>query len=157
MSHRAKRIAFINEELVLNQIIQSVKKKENWSHEQANLVEKWYRRFLILHRTYGAQTIVPHGLIDKVWHQHILDTKKYRLDCQRALGRFLHHQPFYGQIVQDELYEHVEKTNDLFSKLFNENYDDFVNQFYLPGSIKLKEKAQASSHQQTCEGYCCCS
>jgi hypothetical protein len=31
-----------------------------------------------------------------VWHAHILDTKKYMVDCQAIFGRFIHHVPNYG-------------------------------------------------------------
>jgi methylmalonyl-CoA mutase len=31
--------------------------------------------------------------VDKVWHAHILFTRKYAADCEALCGRFIHHQP----------------------------------------------------------------
>lgn len=31
--------------------------------------------------------------VDKVWHQHILNTSKYTKDCFRFIGFFVHHLP----------------------------------------------------------------
>ncbi len=55
-----------------------------------------YRRFLTLHRRYPDRTLVPSGLIDLLWHYHILDTRKYAEDCSRIFGYFLHHDPYFG-------------------------------------------------------------
>merc|ERR1711988_1579729 len=32
------------------------------------------------------------GDVDLVWHEHILDTKNYEIDCMRLYGRFLNHR-----------------------------------------------------------------
>jgi hypothetical protein len=32
-------------------------------------------------------------LADLIWHEHMLDTKRYAQDCGRLFGRFLHHVP----------------------------------------------------------------
>ena len=55
-----------------------------------------YLRFLTLHRDFPDATLVPSGLIDLVWHYHILDTRKYMSDCKRVFGRYLHHDPSFG-------------------------------------------------------------
>jgi hypothetical protein len=34
--------------------------------------------------------------VDKIWHVHILDTSKYREDCNFLFGFFLEHFPYIG-------------------------------------------------------------
>lgn len=36
---------------------------------------------------------VPNKQIDEMWHEHILDTRKYSDDCQTVFGYYLHHTP----------------------------------------------------------------
>jgi hypothetical protein len=55
-----------------------------------------YRCFLKLGVLCPATAIVPTVRIDRVWHAHILDTAKYRADCDRVFGRFLDHFPYAG-------------------------------------------------------------
>jgi hypothetical protein len=55
-----------------------------------------YRKFWFLCHKYPKMTLVPTKGIDRVWHAHILDTKKYAEDCQVVFGYFLHHFPYFG-------------------------------------------------------------
>lgn len=55
-----------------------------------------YRYFLKLCVLHPATTIVPTTQLDHVWHMHILDTAKYRADCDRVFGRLLDHFPYAG-------------------------------------------------------------
>jgi hypothetical protein len=55
-----------------------------------------YRCFLKLCLLHPDATIVPTQRIDHVWHTHMLDTSKYRADCQHVFGRFLDHFPYAG-------------------------------------------------------------
>jgi hypothetical protein len=61
-----------------------------------------YRQFLILNLLYPNRSIVPTSGIDEVWHTHILDTAKYRDDCDRIFGRFLDHFPYLGLRGEDD-------------------------------------------------------
>merc|ERR1712159_408136 len=36
-------------------------------------------------------------LVDIVWHEHIIDTKRYMADCDFLFGRYLHHYPCFGE------------------------------------------------------------
>lgn len=69
---------------------------ENWSPEQIAKVEKAYRMFLALTVAYPDALVAPSKLVDTMWHHHILDTKKYQEDCEKFLGGFLHHFPYFG-------------------------------------------------------------
>jgi hypothetical protein len=55
-----------------------------------------YRRFLYLYHLYPDRILVPWKEIDRVWHTHILDTAKYREDCQFLFGQFIDHWPYFG-------------------------------------------------------------
>lgn len=95
-----------------------------WSLTKANRVEIEYKRFLKLIHLYGNdQSIVPCQDVDKFWHYHILDTRKYILDCNVLFGDILHHYPYFG--MKDEadaknLASAFEKTKALYSSQFGE-------------------------------------
>jgi hypothetical protein len=55
-----------------------------------------YRCFWRLCVIYPGTTIVPTRQLDRVWHTHMLDTVKYRVDCERVFGRLLDHFPYAG-------------------------------------------------------------
>jgi hypothetical protein len=61
-----------------------------------------YRCFLKLCVLYPGRTIVPTREIDHVWHTHLLDTAKYRDDCERIFGQFLDHFPYAGLRGEDD-------------------------------------------------------
>lgn len=95
--------------------------REPWSLERATRAIELYRRFLLLNYLYPDQPIVPSREIDQVWHTHILDTAKYREDCDVLFGQFMDHWPYFG--VRDEedrraLNNAFEETQNLFEKHF---------------------------------------
>jgi hypothetical protein len=55
-----------------------------------------YRRFLFIYHLHPDRTIVPSKEIDLIWHTHILDTAKYREDCDWLFGHFIDHWPYFG-------------------------------------------------------------
>jgi hypothetical protein len=80
-----------------------------------------YRCFLKLCVLYPDTTIVPTRSIDRVWHTHILDTAKYRTDCDRVFGMFLDHFPYAGLRGADDRHawgEDFRRTRALFLKHF---------------------------------------
>jgi hypothetical protein len=42
---------------------------------------------------YPDTMLVGSPEIDDIWHQHVLDTRKYHADCQHLFGFYLHHVP----------------------------------------------------------------
>ncbi len=72
--------------------------KEGWTLEQTTAAIEQYRRFLLLSYLYPDRIIVPSQIVDRVWHEHILDTQKYHADCLQVFGYFLHHYPYFGMI-----------------------------------------------------------
>ena len=94
-----------------------------WSKEYAMRVADEYRRYLDLCLTYPDQAIVPSSIVDDFWHLHILDTQKYREDCNNHLGFFLDHFPYFGmRSEQDEenLTEAWEQTKRLYNMQYSE-------------------------------------
>ena len=79
-------------------VIKAMDKEEGkgWSFAFALAVAQEYRRFLALCAMNPDTSIVPSSVVDDFWHLHILDTSKYQDDCQRFLGYFLHHFPYFG-------------------------------------------------------------
>lgn len=98
-----------------------------WDQQQCDEVEKEYRRFLALKRTYRDREIVPNHAVDAFWHQHILDTEAYARDCSILFGDFLHHYPYFGMNGDDDakaLTSAFEETARLYEEVFGESYDD---------------------------------
>jgi hypothetical protein len=67
-----------------------------WSVDYADKMEVAYKRYLILHAKYPEMALAPEQDIDRFWHMHILDTRKYAADCQASFGHFVHHFPYLG-------------------------------------------------------------
>jgi hypothetical protein len=78
----------------LNGILAAARKDCHWTLAEAKYAELWYRRFLFLSLHHGRKPV--YGISKKadcLWHTHILDTKRYRADCQRIFGHYLDHTP----------------------------------------------------------------
>jgi len=69
---------------------------QGWTRELAERMELEYKRYLTLVAKYPLETIAPDQDVDKFWHAHILDTRKYFEDCERVFGGYLHHFPYFG-------------------------------------------------------------
>ena len=86
-------------------VIKAIDSEEGlgWSFDFACQVADEYRKFLDLALTDEAGgAIVPSSLVDDFWHLHILDTQKYADDCERFLGFFLHHFPYFGMRGEED-------------------------------------------------------
>jgi hypothetical protein len=66
--------------------------KHGWTEEKAEKAVSEYRKFLYLTQVF-EQPVSPTNDIDAIWHEHILHTNKYALDCKKLFGKFLHHFP----------------------------------------------------------------
>ena len=95
--------------------------------EEADDAARRYRQYLELCLRYPDQIIVPTKQIDLVWHSHILDTGKYRQDCDQVFGYFLDHFPYLGLRGVDDaanLASSFIATNELFIRHFGVNLID---------------------------------
>jgi hypothetical protein len=100
---------------------------EGWSEIQAITAVEEYRRFLFLTLT-RPEPIVPTTFIDTVWHAHILDTAKYREDCQKVFGFFLDHFPYFGMrsdADREALDSSFRETAKMYEEIFGSSY--YVN------------------------------
>lgn len=80
-----------------------------------------YRQFLVLKLLHPEKSLVPTRLIDAAWHTHILDTGKYREDCEWAFGRFIDHFPYLGLRGEEDernWRQAASETRELFRKYF---------------------------------------
>ena len=59
------------------------------------LIERETKRFLSLRVLYpdSGERFVPTRLVDRMWHQLIVDTQLYCEFCNKAFGAYLHHIP----------------------------------------------------------------
>lgn len=78
-----------------------------WSEDTALQAEKLYRQFLQLNLMQATHRPVPNILADAFWHTHILDTQRYREDCQSVFGYFLDHNPGFGAMGDAEERDHA--------------------------------------------------
>ena len=98
---RAKFTAF-NQNLDLAPIKYKLTKDKGWTLERANLVEPQYKAFLFLIGSKVKAEFVPTFDIDEMWHAHILDTRKYMMDCAWHFGEYIHHYPYLGMKDADD-------------------------------------------------------
>ncbi|MGZ3237075.1 MAG: glycine-rich domain-containing protein, partial [Burkholderiaceae bacterium] len=102
-----------------------VESGEGWSLEKANAVEREYRRFLYLMKTFPTEQAAPLMDVDTFWHYHILDTQKYAVDCQAVFGFFLHHFPYIGLRGEEDLVAHErlgKRMAEIYEMTFGESY-----------------------------------
>ena len=94
---------------------------QGWTRQQVDQALARYKMFLNLLYLYPNSSIVPTQEIDQVWHQHILDTRKYAQDCQWLFGYFVHHYPYFGlgsDAEKQALETAFSDTRTLFAELF---------------------------------------
>jgi len=116
------------------------------SEEQAQFMEKWYRRFLFLTYKYPDQRIVPLKEVDDFWHQHILDTRKYAYDCEATFGYFLHHFPYFGlRGAEDE-----QQLHDAFTQTLELTRDEYGETPLDTLARQWDKKAQAAVCSDCC-------
>jgi hypothetical protein len=94
---------------------------EGWSREFVEHMETQYKRYLTLVAKYPREAIAPDKDVDKFWHAHILDTRKYIDDCERVFGFYLHHFPYFGMRGAEDaaaLAGAGERTRELYAAEF---------------------------------------
>jgi hypothetical protein len=67
-----------------------------WDNEFATLVCAAFREFMeckAFVRDWEAAKLSPSLPVDRMWHQHILDIKRYADDCKLLFGQVIHHNP----------------------------------------------------------------
>ena len=73
-----------------------LRKEHGWSADLAARAIVEYRRFVLL-AVCAGHPVSPPPAVDKVWHLHLTDTRRYWQEfCPEVLGQPLHHEPSRG-------------------------------------------------------------
>ena len=107
-----------------------------------------YRRFLVLKMENPGVKLAPTSLMDKAWHMHILDTRRYARDCEAMFGRFLHHQPSYIGVESEERVGVLTRAAEMMASLYSQRY----------GHDPLDEGSGCNTDDDgsACTGVSCC-
>lgn len=93
---RLRRVAALDLEPIVYKLMHPEPGERGLTLARADQDVALYRCFLKLCVLHPRATIVPTRQLDHVWHTHLLDTAKYRADCDWVFGFFLDHFPYFG-------------------------------------------------------------
>lgn len=116
---------------------------QGWSRTEADRIEIEYRRFLTLVAKYPDETIAPNREVDKFWHAHILDTAKYADDCDKTLGYFLHHFPYFGMRGAEDA-ANLATAGEITSRLYEQEF----------GATPARATAYCAAVTDSVDAYC---
>lgn len=115
----------------MNKLVKQITSIYKWTLEYTKIVIFEYERFLSLRK--DSDKLSPSDDIDKVWHQHILNTKDYYNYCAIKFGKFVHHDPC-DSLDQDSRKKRIENTLRYYIVVFKEipnksvwKYDNIAN------------------------------
>lgn len=114
-------------ELIKNLDLRSVKealkfKKGFWWRwkNSPDKLEAEYRQFLYLAAINPTEVVVPWTQpLDDFWHEHILDTAKYKKDCEAIFGKMFHHNPNLP-VGTPEQSKAFKKTKEMYKESFGQ-------------------------------------
>ncbi len=118
------------------------------NEEEVEMAIDEYRRFLILKMGNPGVNLAPTDLMDKAWHMHILDTRRYAEDCEGMFGRFLHHRPSYNVDRSKESEQSLSSAFEMMTSLYSERF----------GHDPLDASAGCNTDDDgsACTGVSCC-
>lgn len=99
---RLRRIDVLDLEPIAYKLIHPEPGEVGLSLAEADQAVALYRCFLKLCLLHPGARIVPTRQLDRVWHAHVLDTAKYRADCDHLFGHFVDHFPYAGLQGEDD-------------------------------------------------------
>ena len=107
-----------------------------------------YRRFLVLKMENPRVKLAPTSLMDKAWHTHILDTRRYAGDCEAMFGRFLHHHPSYKGVESGDREDVLTRASEVMASLYSKRF----------GHDPLDEGSGCNTDDDgsACTGVSCC-
>ena len=108
-----------------------------------------YKQFLSLKAAtldIDATKLSPPPLIDRVWHEHVLDTKHYAPACLAAFGHPIHHDP-NGDADVDSRARRRAATLVALKKVYPDNYDEEIWAF--PAEAPPKRKRAVVKREDT--------
>ena len=108
-----------------------------------------YKQFLSLKAAtldIDATKLSPPPLIDRVWHEHVLDTKRYAPACLAAFGHPIHHDPNGDADVESRARRRA-ATLVALKKVYPDNYDEEIWAF--PAEAPPKRKRAVVKREGT--------
>jgi len=108
-------------------IVNKMIKHQGWQKNEAETVCALYRNFLFLNKKYQDQhgQLPPSEEVDEFWHNHILDTEKYRRDCQVIFGRYIDHYPYFG-IDSKSTLKDLDEAFKSTQQLHKQEFGDYI-------------------------------
>lgn len=142
------------EQCDFSKIIDKLVNYHGWAEHEAEAIAKKYRRFLwLVRKYYQTYSLIPSLEINEFWRFHILDTRRYRTDCQHIFGQYFDHDPYaylddHGD-PKDEIAD-FQLTLELYQKEFGEPLFQSRNGwsrvlFQLRGAYLCSKTSQDSS------------
>lgn len=118
----------------MRQIIARAREKYGWDARETEAATREYRRHLLLRYLHpGLRIAAMNKRGDLLWHEHIIDTDKYRRDCERIFGAILDHEPFYEPpAVPPEEDPHIQEARKLYGHEFDEAPPELAQTSYSP-------------------------
>ena len=117
-----------------------LQRKLGISAAEARKRVKAYKQFLALKAAtldIDATKLSPPPLIDSVWHEHVLDTKRYAPACLLAFGHPIHHDP-NGDADVGQRTLRREATLVALEKVYGDKYDEEIWAFPVEAPPKRK-------------------
>jgi hypothetical protein len=126
----------------------------SWNFDLCEFAEEEYCKFLTLKKLHPKVALVPSKLVDKFWHEHILDTLSYEKDCFKVFNRFIHHYPYFG-IFSDEDQTKLQSSFDETIKLYEVQFGEFPTSA-LFGKETIKAARCDEGHACHVSSSCAC-
>ena len=73
--------------------------KDVYSADIIDAIQEEYIRYLSLSIVYSGQVLPISRYVDDFWHTHILFTKDYVQMSEYVTGKYIHHQPAWGEAL----------------------------------------------------------
>lgn len=80
---------FARLEMLANHLIE----KKGYTRRMLKSALPEYRRFLALAAVHKGTPFPVGGVIDIIWHEHLLFTESYQQMCAKCTGGMIHHRP----------------------------------------------------------------
>ena len=131
------------------QLVSRLQRKLGISAAEARKRVTAYKQFLALKAAtldIDATKLSPPPLIDRVWHEHVLDTKRYAPACLSAFGHPIHHDP-NGDADVESRARRREATLVALEKVYGDAYDEEIWAF--PAEERPKRKRAVVKREDT--------
>lgn len=133
-------------------LVERCMRAHGWTEAFTMRVLNGYKIFLLLKQTFqdwDAKKLSPSIPIDRMWHQHILDTANYAKDCELLCGRMIHHDPD-GGVDAEARNKRIQNTKCALRLKFDEDAcDDEVWIFETTAGVSTGTGAAGRLSEQT--------